>query len=46
MELVAKGLTMKQIAAKLDIEVGTVKSRTSRGKEALQKLLSENGHEQ
>jgi RNA polymerase sigma-70 factor, ECF subfamily len=46
MELVAKGFTMKQIAAKLDLEVGTVKSRTSRGKEALQKLLLENGHEQ
>ena len=45
MELVAKGFTMKQIAAKLGIEVGTVKSRTSRGKEALQKLLLENGHE-
>jgi RNA polymerase sigma-70 factor (ECF subfamily) len=46
MELVAKGFTMKQIAAKLEIEVGTVKSRTSRGKEALQKILVENGHEQ
>ncbi len=45
MGLVARGFTMKQIALKLDLEVGTVKSRTSRGKEVLQKLLSEEDHE-
>jgi len=46
MELIAKGFTMKQVASKLDIEVGTVKSRTSRGKEALHKILLENNYEQ
>jgi RNA polymerase sigma-70 factor (ECF subfamily) len=45
MELIAKGFTMKQVASKLDIEVGTVKSRTSRGKEALHKILMETNYE-
>jgi RNA polymerase sigma-70 factor (ECF subfamily) len=44
MELVAGGFTVKQIAGRLNIETGTVKSRTSRGKEILKKLL-EDRHE-
>ena len=46
MELAAKGFTIKQIASKLALEIGTVKSRTSRAKEALQKLLLEDRYEQ
>ena len=46
MELVARGFTIKQVASKLDIEVGTVKSRTSRGREALHKILLESNYEQ
>ena len=41
MELVAGGNSVKQISKKLDIEPGTVKSRTSRGREMLRKLLLE-----
>ena len=40
MVLVAGGYSVKQIADRLDIETGTVKSRTSRGKALLQKFLS------
>jgi RNA polymerase sigma-70 factor (ECF subfamily) len=38
MELVSGGFTEKEIAAKLNIKKGTVKSRISRGKEMLLKL--------
>jgi RNA polymerase sigma-70 factor, ECF subfamily len=39
--LILTGFTEKQIAEKLQIQPGTVKSRTYRGKEMLQKLLKE-----
>ena len=39
LELVSRGLTEKQIAEKLEIKIGTVKSRSSRGREMLEKLL-------
>jgi RNA polymerase sigma-70 factor (ECF subfamily) len=45
MELVAGGFSVKQISKRLDIEAGTVKSRTSRGKEIMKKLLEEDRHE-
>jgi RNA polymerase sigma-70 factor (ECF subfamily) len=38
-ELVSRGLTEKQISEKLEIKRGTVKSRASRGREMLEKLL-------
>lgn len=41
MELVYHGHTVKQIASSLQLETGTVKSRTSRGREILKKLLTE-----
>ncbi|MCP4130633.1 MAG: sigma-70 family RNA polymerase sigma factor [bacterium] len=41
MELVAGGFSTGQIAEKLDIKKGTVKSRSSRGREILHKLLRE-----
>jgi len=37
--LVAEGYSVKEIAEKLQIRSGTVKSRTSRGREMLQKLM-------
>lgn len=40
MELVSGGFTEKEIAAKLNIKKGTVKSRISRGKEMLIKLYA------
>jgi RNA polymerase sigma-70 factor (ECF subfamily) len=39
LELVSRGLTEKQISEKLEIKIGTVKSRSSRGREMLEKLL-------
>lgn len=39
MALVAEGLSIDEISKKLDIRSGTVKSRTSRGREMLQKLM-------
>jgi RNA polymerase sigma-70 factor (ECF subfamily) len=38
-ELVSRGFTEKQISEKLGIKRGTVKSRASRGREMLEKLL-------
>ena len=38
-ELVSRGFTEKQISEKLEIKRGTVKSRASRGREMLEKLL-------
>ncbi len=38
-ELVSRGFTEKQISEKLEIKRGTVKSRSSRGREMLEKLL-------
>lgn len=39
MILVAEGHSIQEIAEKLDIRAGTVKSRTSRGREMLQKIM-------
>ncbi len=41
MELLSKGYSEKEIAEKLDIKKGTVKSRIWRGREMLQKLYAE-----
>ena len=41
MELTSRGLTEKEIAEKLNIKHGTVKSRISRGKEMIQKIYRE-----
>jgi len=40
MELVLKGFSIREIAHRLDIKAGTVKSRTSRGREMLQKIYT------
>lgn len=45
MKLVAGGLNVKEISARLGIEAGTVKSRTSRGKEIIKKIMLEDRHE-
>lgn len=39
MELVSQGLSVKQISERLNIKTGTVKSRASRGRDMLQKIL-------
>ena len=39
MELAMEGMSVSDIAGALDIREGTVKSRTSRGKEMLQKIM-------
>ncbi len=39
MDLLAKGYSEKEIAGKLDIKPGTVKSRTSRGREMLKRMM-------
>ena len=41
MKLILDGFSERQIAEKLQIQLGTVKSRTFRGKEMLQKILRE-----
>jgi len=41
LELVARGFSVQDISKKLNIRAGTVKSRTSRGKDMLQKILRE-----
>jgi RNA polymerase sigma-70 factor (ECF subfamily) len=46
MKLVAEGYSEKEIALKLGIKQGTVKSRASRGREILKKIYEKgNGHE-
>ncbi len=39
MKLLVNGLSERQIADKLQIKLGTVKSRTSRGREILQRMM-------
>ncbi|PKL39059.1 MAG: RNA polymerase subunit sigma-70 [Spirochaetae bacterium HGW-Spirochaetae-1] len=41
LELVARGFSIEEIAGKLGMRRGTVKSRTSRGKEMLKKMMQE-----
>jgi RNA polymerase sigma factor (sigma-70 family) len=41
MELVSAGLSEREISEKLSIKAGTVKSRSSRGREMLNKIYSE-----
>ena len=43
-ELYEKGFTEKEVASSLQIKAGTVKSRTSRGKEILTRLMNLGGH--
>lgn len=43
MELISKGLSESAIAEELKIKIGTVKSRSSRGREYLKKLYKEVG---
>lgn len=40
-----EGYSEKEIAAVMNVSVGTVKSRISRAKDALRKILEENDHE-
>ncbi len=44
LELAARGFSEKEIALKLSLKQGTVKSRASRGREMLQKLLPEGNY--
>jgi len=45
MKLVAGGFSVKQVSERLGIEPGTVKSRTSRGKEIMKKIMMGERHE-